>query len=832
LKDKEQDINWIKHALDFLTGLSPVKETKDYASMIRQVETLLRHHTYADAVCFYRSLDQVTMRKLVSYPEKTFLTHFDQNALSPYINASEFSWIDKQHHPLFFTEGTYETAVIIPFQNSTFSGGLIIAWKQKPDNTEDFTTFVSTIQLGMRELMKLMMAYYDIEELSLRFNAILETIPEGIVYVDDSGKTAWLNAIGGELLELPAGQNEPVAIASAMQSLRGEAVNQEEINKKAQLLFSSPNQIIKDWKWIFGDPVSSVFSVTCKPIISSNVRGRLWVFADITFSHLANEQLKELNEELAIKRHLAEEQNKAKSEFLANMSHEIRTPMNGVIGMTSLLMNTSLNVEQRDFVETIRLSGETLLSLINDILDLSKIESGKLDMEEAPISIVKLVEETYDLLSVRANDKGIDLLYMIDPNVPTEVLGDVTRMRQILINLVSNGLKFTHKGEILIHVKTLEQSADEYRLQFSVKDTGIGIPAAKFKTIFESFSQVDSSTTRKYGGTGLGLTICQKLVRMMDGHITVESEVGKGSIFTFDIKIKVNRSVKYFEQNPALIDALLTGKKILIIDDNETNLDILKTQCTMWQMEPFIFSNAREAIASIASSGYDLAIIDMVMDGQDGVSVTKEIKQRYPDKNLPVILFSSLGFSHFKNAEEKNLFAAILTKPSKHSLLQKTFMDMLGKKENGKHTLYREEKATEQIISVSEKTEVRILVAEDNDTNQKLIRKTLEKLGYNCDLVSNGAEAVESSKHKRYDLILMDVMMPEMDGYEATRIISEFPSHRKPIIIAMTANALSDDRIKAMEAGMDDYISKPFRIKDIEDKIDKWKHQFNKSKPL
>lgn len=796
--------------------------------MIRQVEMLLRTHTQADAICFYRNIDQVSMRTLVSYPEKICHPRFDQAALSSYIKAGQYTWIDPKDEGLFYPEQRFEKSVIIPFHNSTFSGGLIMGWRKKPENDEGFSAFISAVQLGMRELMKLMSAYYDIEELSMRFTAILETIPEGIVYIDDSGKTAWVNFIGGDLLELRAGRNDATAVASAMQKLKEQAFNQHEIDQKTKLLLSSPGQTLKDWKWIFGDPVISVFNVTSKPIMSKNVRGRLWVFVDVTFSHLANEQLKELNEELAIKRNLAEEQNKAKSEFLANMSHEIRTPMNGVIGMTSLLTNTTLDDEQRDFVETIRLSGETLLSLINDILDLSKIESGKLEIEEAPLNVTKLVEETYDLLSVRANEKGIDLLYLIDPDVPHEVLGDATRLRQILINLVSNGLKFTHKGEILIQVKTLEKTDNEYRIQFSVKDTGIGIPEAKFKTIFESFSQVDSSTTRKYGGTGLGLTICQKLVRMMSGNIQVESKLGAGSVFTFDIRVKINRSVKYFEQPPVLIDAVLTDKKILILDDNETNLDILNLQCGMWNMQPFVFSDQQKAIDSIAVTDYDLAIIDMVMDGKDGAAVTREIRETYPDRNIPVILFSSLGFSHFKNKEDKSLFAAILTKPAKHTLLQKTLMDVLGKKENGRQAEKKDEGSASPNLIPADKSEIRILVAEDNDTNQKLIKKTLEKLGYNCELVHNGVQAVVAARQKAYDLILMDVMMPEMDGYEATQLISKMNTAKRPVIIAMTANALSDDRLKALEAGMDDYISKPFRIKDIEDKIVKWQHQFNK----
>ncbi|MEA5256803.1 ATP-binding protein [Arcicella aquatica] len=297
-------------------------------------------------------------------------------------------------------------------------------------------------------------------------------------------------------------------IAEAMQKLRDKAVNKDEIIKEGIRLFSLPGQKINYWKWIFGDPVTYVLSVSCVPTISQNIKGRLWVFADATFQHLANEQLLELNTELAEKRIIAEEQNKAKSDFLANMSHEIRTPMNGVIGMASLLVNTELSEEQMDYVETIRISGEALIAIINDILDFSKIESGKIELESKPFYINNVIEETYDLLSVNANEKGLDLLYYIEPDVPLENKADITRLRQIILNLVNNGIKFTAKGEIQVSVKN--GGIDEqgfYNLEFSVRDTGIGIPQDKYYKLFENFSQVDSSTTRKYGGTGLGLAI-------------------------------------------------------------------------------------------------------------------------------------------------------------------------------------------------------------------------------------------------------------------------------------------------------------------------------------
>lgn len=824
MKNQKTHIDWNAHALDFLLRLSPVKKIREQSHLIREVFALVEEFMLADAVCFYRNFDSLTTRVVLASRKKVFHSHLNPDSVESYIRAETYQIVEQNFQSLFFVNEQFDRCVVIPLHNTALSGGLIIGWKEAVEDDSGFDRFLVAVQMGMNEMMQRMSVYHEIDELTTRFNAILETIPEGIVYVDDSGRSAWVNTVGSELLDLQQGNNQPFAVATAMQQLRSRAVNQDEINYVANKLFSEPNQTIKDWKWVIGDPIQIVLRVACKPISSTLVNGRLWVFTDVTFSHLATEQLRELNEELAIKRNLADEQNQAKSEFLANMSHEIRTPMNGVIGMTSLLTHTELTEEQREYVDTIRLSGETLLSLINDILDLSKIESGKLEMEEAPISLAKLVEETYDLLSVRANEKGLDLLYLIDPNVPSEVLGDPTRLRQILLNLVSNGIKFTSKGEIMIHVQSIGKMEDVYHIQVNVKDSGIGIPKNKFNTIFESFSQVDSSTTRKYGGTGLGLSICQRLVSMMGGSITVSSIEGKGSTFTFDIKVRANREVKQFDFAPVVKDSLLTDKKILILDDNETNLQILKSQCRLWGMHPVIFNDCHEALAVLKNQDFDLAIIDMLLTEHDGITVTKEIRRLYPNKNIPVILFSSLGFSHFTNKEEKDLFAAILIKPAKHSVLKRTLMDVLGEKETKKNV-------TDSVPSLPDLTpivnSIRILVAEDNDTNQKLIRKTLEKLGYTCDLVNNGVEAVEAAKRKPYDLILMDVMMPEMDGYEATQLIVSSVEIHKPIIIAMTANALADDKNKAMKAGMDDYVSKPFRIADIEEKINKWKPHFH-----
>jgi signal transduction histidine kinase/CheY-like chemotaxis protein len=809
------NINWQKEALDYLIALSPVKREKDIVRIRTATTELLEKHAHAQASALVRLEDNITARVLHS-THTGFSTFVDASFISNIVNGNRI--VKAKGDILHLPAG--ETVIFLPVNEKNYIGVFILVYGKDFIASAEHDFFLDQVWVGLKDITMLVQTYFAIEQLTTRFNAILETIPEGIVFVDDRGKEGWVNTPAADLLGIDRNTNTAITIAEGMYKLRTTAVNHETLAREGAILFSSPNQSIKDWQWIFGEPVSRVISVSCVPTTSANVNGRLWVFTDVTPIYLASEQLKELNVELQEKRRIADEQNKAKSDFLANMSHEIRTPMNGVIGMTSLLTNTPLNDEQQEYIDTIRISGETLLSIINDLLDFSKIESGKMELENHPFSIDNVIEETYDLLSVKANEKGLDLLYYIEPGVPNEILGDVTRFRQILVNLVSNGLKFTERGEILINVGIKHTEQDIYTIEIEVKDTGIGIPKDKYHKLFDSFSQVDSSTTRKYGGTGLGLAICQKLVQMMGGTIRVESQEGKGSSFIFTIKTLANRkAVRYNSREKPDIGALI-GKSVLILDDNTTNLKILNKQLSIWEMKVTAVDNYIDALESIRKNSFALAIIDMMMPDKNGIEVAELIKKE--NNSIPLLLFSSAGYIPTRNLKE--LFAAVLNKPVKHTLMQSTLVNVLSAR-----TAIAEPVAAVETKPVAEALPVSILVAEDDAINQKMIGRALEKLGYKYDLVDNGRKAVESVKHKKYQLVFMDMMMPEMDGMEAAKIILETTTaDTAPIIIALTANALAGDKERLLAIGMHDYISKPYKIQDIKNVIDKWGNELQK----
>jgi PAS domain S-box-containing protein len=691
-----------------------------------------------------------------------------------------------------------------------------------------FTTMVANLRELTNQLeQKVAERTSELEASERKLMSIIDFLPDATFVIDRQGRViAWNRAIekmtgiksdqmigkGDYAYSIPfTGHRQPIMIDLVL--------NPDEAYVKRYDTFRREGDTISSEIWRSGWKGRSVYIFAAASALrdsNGNVIGAIETLRD-------NTQWKETESELIHARQVAEEATRAKSDFLANMSHEIRTPMNGVLGMTDLLLDTPLNDDQLEYARTAKSSADALLTIINDILDFSKIEAGKLDFENLNFDLRLALDELAELASIKADEKKIEFANYVHPDVPSLLVGDPGRLRQVLLNLATNAIKFTHQGEVVTEVALVREDADRALIRFSVTDTGIGIPEDRLERLFKSFSQVDSSTTRKYGGTGLGLAISKRLVEMMGGQIGVESREGKGSTFWFTTDLE-KQDGDGMDRKACPMPEDVRGKRILAVDDNAVNRKLMQAYLQSWQCHATVVDSAESALARMASAvkrnaPYDMVIIDFMMPGMDGETLGKTIKAHPEFKSALMILLTSRGMRGDAAKAGSVGFDAYLTKPIRQSQLFDAVLSVFGKPLN---TVGRDEQPiiTKHSIAETGKKRLKILLGEDNPVNQKVALIHLRKFGYAADVANNGQEAFEAVKMRHYDLILMDVQMPEMDGHEATRAIRS-AGYRMPII-AMTANAMKGDREKCMASGMDDYISKPVDPEKLLEKLQKW----------
>jgi PAS domain S-box-containing protein len=641
---------------------------------------------------------------------------------------------------------------------------------------------------------------------------ILDVLPEGVYVKDLEGRYCVVNSPVWKFFRAKSDQD---VLGKTDFDLYPEDLAKTIVADDQAVVRSRQPLLAREERVFGGGGKSRWLLVTKVPLIDrqGDVRGIVSMARDITARKLAEEQLHKAKE-------AAETAAQAKSEFLANMSHEIRTPLNGVIGMTGLLLDTELSTEQSEYAETIRNSGEALLSVINDILDFSKIEAGKMLMESCPFDLRLVIEEVNDMLASKASEKNLDLILQYSSGVPRYFLGDAGRIRQVVTNLVGNAIKFTDSGHVMITVLCQEHDEHQASIRVLVRDTGPGIPPDKLNLLFEKFSQVDSSTTRKYGGTGLGLAISKQLVELMSGEIGVESSPGEGTTFWFSLPLPLNS-----EPTPPPVPVTdLRGLHVLIVDDNEVNRRVLQEQTTSWGMRCANSVSGQEALQAIRAAhahgdSFEIVITDYHMPEMDGAELAASIRADDNIKDAVIILLTSVGDWREVRDLEGSQVNACLAKPVRQSQLMNTLAAAWSKKLAAAPPRGVQTSLAALASKVAGKftgCPIRVLVAEDNVVNQKVALRMLERLGIRADVAANGQEAVEMLAKLPYDVVFMDCHMPEKNGYEATAEIRRLQdSSQRVKIIAMTAEAVGDSRERCLAAGMDYFIAKPVRLEDL-----------------
>jgi len=685
----------------------------------------------------------------------------------------------------------------------------------------ELTNFIA-VETDLTERVE---AQEELQSLVRFQRTLMDNAPDGVIATDVEGIITVYNPAAEHMFGYAPseviGQMTPVALLDPVEMKARMQERSEEFEVTLDDPFDAlvirnhhvlPNQF--DWTFVRkgGARFPGRLNVAELRTSTGNISGYIAIASDTTEERKVADQLRQAKEQ-------AEAGGRAKADFLANMSQEIRTPLNAVIGMTGLLLDTPLTPEQREFAGTVRTSGEALLALINDILDFSKIDAGKLDLERVPFSIRRCVEEVGDLVAQRASEKHLEIALLVHHDVPEFVEGDPTRIRQVLLNLASNAVKFTERGEVTLEVEVLRSGPSDARVRFSVRDTGIGIPAEKIPLLFQSFSQTDTSTTRRFGGTGLGLAISQRLITMMGSRIEVQSDTGKGSCFLFELDLPTTAPIEAAATQPIPI----AGCRVLVVDDNETNRRVLREQLRAWKCECTEVASAAEALGLLRSGqNFCLALVDFQMPGMNGEELARAIRDDAALAGLRLILLTSSPRAGDTRRMRDAGFDAFLTKPVKQSQLHDAISVVLSGAAP-RTTRPDSPLVTAELIAELARRPARILLVEDNLVNQRVAIRMLERAGLRCDVAANGIEAIEAVQRISYDLVLMDCQMPEMDGYDATAAIRQLEGPVATVpIVAMTAEALKGDRERCIAAGMDDYLTKPIDPQMLYTTIDRY----------